>query len=110
MTPKTASAVAAPRPDTKPESLPSRIVRRTHITPTGPTGTAMTTPTTTPFRKNAKSIGSGFQVAIRRRDGGEAQFQLRRLQHSAERAMLSANLGEIVDDCHRGCLSVRIYI
>src|ERR1700730_12285950 len=63
MIPKTASAVAAPSPETKPASLPSKTVRRMHMTPTGPTGTAMTMPTTMPFRKNTKSIWTDPRTA-----------------------------------------------
>src|SRR5271154_1630563 len=55
-TPNSASAVAAPNPDTSPDSWPSKIVRRRHRMPTGPTGTAITTPTTMPFTRNSKSI------------------------------------------------------
>jgi len=43
--PYTASAVAAPMPDTKPGSIPPRRVRLTHIRPVGPTGTATEKPT-----------------------------------------------------------------
>src|ERR1700756_4146538 len=57
MNPKIASAVAAPTPDAKPASLLAKIVRRTHMTPTGPTGTAMTIPIAMPFSKKTKSIG-----------------------------------------------------
>src|ERR1700738_4684235 len=56
MIPKTASAVAAPSPDTKPASFPSKTVRRMHMIPTGSTGTAMTMPPTMPFRQNTTSI------------------------------------------------------
>src|SRR5205823_13626740 len=55
MSPKSASAVAAPSPEMKPARLPSKIVRRTHMTPTGPTGTAITMPTAMPFSRNTKS-------------------------------------------------------
>src|SRR5271154_3297639 len=55
-TPKRASAVAAPSPDTNPASRPSKIVRRRHRMPTGPTGTAIMAPITMPFRKNTNGI------------------------------------------------------
>src|SRR6516165_7040454 len=72
MIPKTASAVAAPSPETKPTSLPSKMVRRTHMIPTGPTGTAITSPTRMPFRKNANSICArprGQRLASSLREG-----------------------------------------
>src|SRR5271167_539594 len=56
MAPNSESAVAAPSPDTNPDNRPSKIVRCKHRMPTGPTGTAITAPTTMPFKKNTKSI------------------------------------------------------
>lgn len=43
-----ASATAAPKPDTRPETLPFAKVLCIHISPTGPTGTAMAKPTNVP--------------------------------------------------------------
>src|SRR5439155_8748715 len=112
MTPKTASAVAAPSPDTKPASLPSKTVRRMHMTPTGPTGTAMTMPTAMPFRKNTKSIWTDPRTADRQSPerGGNAQPEIRPLQEPTGRAMLLPKLAGGVDGCHRGCISLRIYV
>src|SRR5579884_1579260 len=56
MMPKAASPVAAPRPDRKPAIWPENTVRRMHSTPTGPTGMAMTMPTTSPFSRKPTSI------------------------------------------------------
>ncbi len=56
MMPNTASALAAPSPEKNPAALPWMKVRRTHSTPTGPTGTAMMMPTSAPFSKNHNSI------------------------------------------------------
>src|SRR6516165_10593795 len=94
MIPKTASAVAAPSPDTKPASLPSKIVRRTHITPTGPTGTAITIPTTMPFKKNAKSNSTGSPQLPGQSPGRAegAQPETRPLQQPRDGAMLFAKL------------------
>jgi hypothetical protein len=49
--PKTASAVAAPSPETKPEIFPSLKVRCIHNNPIGPTGVATKNPTTRPLKK-----------------------------------------------------------
>jgi hypothetical protein len=54
--PKSTSAVANPRAETKPERRPSNNVRRIHRMPIGPTGTAMDKPTTTPFKKRMTVI------------------------------------------------------
>src|SRR4051794_12836323 len=53
MMPNIASAVAAPIPEMNPARRPLKIVRRMHRTPTGPAGTAIIRPTTTPFHKKA---------------------------------------------------------
>src|ERR1700758_1889518 len=94
MNPNIASAVPAPSPETKPASLPSKIVRRTHMTPTGPTGTAMTTPTTMPFKKNAKSNSTGSPQQPRQSPGtGEgAQSEIQPLQQPPGGAMLFRKL------------------
>ncbi len=49
--PYTASAVAAPRPDTNPCTRPLDNVRLMHKIPMGPTGAATEKPITNPFRK-----------------------------------------------------------
>src|SRR5882724_9901472 len=113
MIPKTASAVAAPSPETKPASFPSKTARRMHMTPTGPTGTSMTIPTTMPFTKNTKSIRTDPRAAARGQSperGGSAQPEIRPVQEPIGRAMLVAKLTELVDDRHRGCVSLRIYV
>ena len=44
MLPYTASAVAAPSPESRPAARPWASVRRMHSTPMGPTGAAMAKP------------------------------------------------------------------
>ena len=46
-----ASAVAAPRPEMKPDARPSANVRRMHSTPIGPTGAAIEKPMMNPRSK-----------------------------------------------------------
>ena len=57
MMPKIVSAHVAPNPEARPNVRPSNKVRRTHSMPTGPTGSAMTTPTAMPLRKRDEQHG-----------------------------------------------------
>src|SRR3712207_1946110 len=61
MAPYTASAVAAPRPETKPEARPSASVRRMHSTPIGPTGAATAKPIMRPSRNRPTSTNLSYQ-------------------------------------------------
>src|ERR1039458_8298489 len=58
MAPYSASAVAAPNPEIRPERRPLRSVREAHSTFTGPTGTAIAKPAMKPLDSNHRPINS----------------------------------------------------
>src|ERR1035441_1938693 len=58
MAPYSASAVAAPKPEIRPERRPLRSVREAHSTFTGPTGTAIAKPAMTPLDSSHRPMKS----------------------------------------------------
>src|SRR6202043_2059814 len=99
MMPKIVSAVAAPRPETKPYVGPSKRVRRTHSTPTGPTGNAMTMPTATPLSRAISSVPDIDHQALATR----ARQSRRRRQHAQRPIVAHA---EATLPMHRGGYAV----
>jgi hypothetical protein len=62
--PYTASAVAAPNPDIKPEVLPLVKVRCMQSRPIGPTGAAIEKPTINPRRRKLESKYSSLVTVV----------------------------------------------
>ena len=58
---KSVSAVAAPRPETKPDKRPFPKVRCTQITPIGPRGIDEIKPSTSPFI-NSSTVSNQYKI------------------------------------------------
>ena len=64
MQPYSVSAVAAPKPETRPERQPFASVREMHKTLIGPTGTAMNNPASNPLTSSSTAFTIHFSRIV----------------------------------------------
>src|SRR5260221_7817311 len=74
--PYTASADAAPRPDTSPAARPCASVRRMHSTPIGPTGAAIEKPISNPFSSKPAFIAPSYLLDKEKGRWGDTELEI----------------------------------